>query len=718
KRIGEAATIPEDTPTFKFVAKFKERKAGHYVVHWRVTLLQGFSIPSGLRFNVSISYDADPADTSGSFDTILESDELNRLSTEHPHDLELDLKLDELVVIQPHEGKAEATIVLSLSNIESERPFEYSGLQVDFVEIRPYTGYIEGQRTETTDQVPECIVKRAPKSSFEIYVPNAYTTENPLPQKLSAIPITRLAFSKDSTFLAALALLNDTAYLTVWDMNFIGDQSHPDAVSILYHHCAVVTVKHDEYEDFSNLSIGLAISPKGDQVAIYQEPKIGQWMDDAKLPKCSFQIRLFKNPLARRSAQSPVTNTGIDTGPSMFEAQTISHQRFDSFVGYGAFLTDPENYQWEMNDVNAVLFSSLNDDDNDETGSNSNPQSGISTAGDTLFVACNGIYIDVFKVMPEKEWIHIRSIKLTDLVPTFNRRIMCKMMMETISSNTLMWLEDNGLCCTVWDLQKGSNISYIFGTDNAKFSAPNFCGSCKMAISPDESIVALARDDTLTTYYASSGIEINSRKFSGHKIEYIAFHGQSNQLFVVVRRTMSLKLDTRIIDPFQLESKANLRQVPIPIIGKTIFASFREGKSKNKGVVYEADGSIIRCYVSSEPAYIMVTDNDNNLVSSSYTSHPPHDMEQQGSVHKVFKDEHRREYGKGHQGYEKSKRYTLRTKSHEEPFSDGDSLKYWVTRVEVLEESEEYKKVTFSFVPEPWMRVSTKDVGDSGDLMS
>ncbi|KAF9917961.1 hypothetical protein BGZ65_012668, partial [Modicella reniformis] len=224
-----------------------------------------------------------------------------------------------------------------------------------------------------------------------------------------------------------------------------------------------------------------------------------------------------------------------------------------------------------------------------------------------------------------------------------------------------------------------------------------------MTISPDESIVALAGDDTLTTYYANSGIEISTRKYSGHKIEYIVFHGQSNQLFVVIRRTMSLKLRSRLIDPFQLKSQVKVGQVPIPIIGKTIFASFRKGKARNKGVVFEADGSIIRCYVSHVPVDINVTESKDNLVSSSYTSHPPHDKEQQESVQEGFKDEHKEE------GDEKPKRYTLRTDSDKKPFPNGDGLKYWVARVNVLEESEKYKKVIFSFVPEPWMRVSTKD---------
>ncbi|KAF9995563.1 hypothetical protein BGZ65_008803, partial [Modicella reniformis] len=170
ERSGEAATILEGTPIFKFIVEFKGRKVGYYAVQWRVKLLENFSLPNGLRFSVVVSYDAEP-DTSGSFDVPLRSEELEKLGNEHPHGLDLDLKLEELVVIQPHEG--EVTVGLSLSNIESERRFEYSGLQVDFAEFKPFTGdnheqsvetgHTEGQRTEPTNVL---YVKRAAELKF------------------------------------------------------------------------------------------------------------------------------------------------------------------------------------------------------------------------------------------------------------------------------------------------------------------------------------------------------------------------------------------------------------------------------------------------------------------------------------------------------------------------------------------------------------------------
>lgn len=62
-----------------------------------------------------------------------------------------DLQLEELVVVQPyqlvdHTGKSQqAHVEVAMSNCESIDG-KYSGLQVDFVELRPFTGSNENQR--------------------------------------------------------------------------------------------------------------------------------------------------------------------------------------------------------------------------------------------------------------------------------------------------------------------------------------------------------------------------------------------------------------------------------------------------------------------------------------------------------------------------------------------------------------------------------------------
>ncbi|KAF9991825.1 hypothetical protein BGZ65_000032, partial [Modicella reniformis] len=215
-----------------------------------------------------------------------------------------------------------------------------------------------------------------------------------------------------------------------------------------------------------------------------------------------------------------------------------------------------------------------------------------------------------------------------------------------------------------------------------------------MAISPDESIVALAHDDILTTYYASSGIEISTRKYSGHNIEYVGFYGQRSQLFVIVRKSMSHKLGSRILDPFNLTSQVKVNRVPIPTIGRTILAFFRDGLFNDKGLVCEVDGNKINCYVSSEPDAVEITKSKDTLVDHTYVRHP--------RLENVLEDD---------------EQYELKIGHREKKFPDGDGSKYWILSVDVVEVCQGPNKIIFSFEPEPWMRVSTLDVSAPDGLM-
>ncbi|KAF9983581.1 hypothetical protein BGZ65_001633 [Modicella reniformis] len=272
-----------------FAARFKQCQAGHYVVQWRIKVHPNLNIPNGIRFSVNVTYDAEP-DTTGSFDFVLSSEKLAKLDKGSS----CDLKLEELVVIQPH--KREAKIELTLSNCEDAHQSEYSGLQVDFVKLMPFTGDNVGQSDPYKDLMeraarPQFTIDAMRSPAFEIDGYRTGTTPNR--------PITRLAWSKDGMFLAALALGDDTAYITVWDMKYIEDLSNPPTdTSFLHTHCAVAAVKFvnertDHEVKLRDLSIGLAISPNGDQVAIYQEPIVGQWADDSNLGRCDFQFSLL-----------------------------------------------------------------------------------------------------------------------------------------------------------------------------------------------------------------------------------------------------------------------------------------------------------------------------------------------------------------------------------------------------------------------------------------
>ncbi|KAF9968958.1 hypothetical protein BGZ65_012450, partial [Modicella reniformis] len=179
------------------------------------------------------------------------------------------------------------------------------------------------------------------------------------------VPISRLAWSKDSSFLAALAVKKSSAHITVWDMGSVMDiPEQMGDTSVLQPSYATADVIPEVHipVDIDILSIGLAISPKGDYVAIYQEPKIGQWEDGSRLPECSFPIRLFNNPLVlNRGSIAPKVEKNVpgqvavevegNALSQLVEQESIQHRIFDSFIGYGAFLTEKKNIRWERNSV-------------------------------------------------------------------------------------------------------------------------------------------------------------------------------------------------------------------------------------------------------------------------------------------------------------------------------------------------------------------------------
>ncbi|KAI8351683.1 hypothetical protein B0O80DRAFT_111103 [Mortierella sp. GBAus27b] len=535
----------------------------------------------------------------------------------------------------------------------------------------------------------------------------------------STLPISRLAWSKDSTFLAALALWKDTAYVTVWDMKDIGDLSTSSAdISILHQNCSVATVKYQG--DLQELSIGLAISPEGDQVVLYQEPKVGQWTDGSKLDRSTFKFTLLYTvnqpgqlALMVDPDDSSGSYTGISSGKNhpnqLLRLDRPPHIMLRNFVGYGAYLRDTESNDWDTSDVKAPNTTETPQYDNDSSSSTHSDDDKERSTTSALFVTCNGIYIDIFKVTPTQFWENSHSISLMDLPPTPSRRTTCQTMMDLITRNTFMWLADDGRCCTIWDLQSGLNVSYIASAEETRHVSSVFRGESKVAISADESIVAMASPDgILTTHYTSSGIEISNRKFRNHQIEHIAFHGQNSQLFVILRDSATLKLSSWIFDPLLLVSEMQANQVPIPETGKTILTFFCGSRLKNKGLICETAGSNINIYVTHESVKCKVPRGDTNLVDSSGVLYPlqnTHAHNEQTEQPQVdVQDEAIAKLS--------GQSYEVRSCANRELFRDGEGSMYWVHRVEVVEKNlaRQHEEVIFSFLPEPWMRVSAAEV--------
>ncbi|KAI1292757.1 hypothetical protein EDD11_008588 [Mortierella claussenii] len=680
------AEIPAKSSSFELVANFGPYTRGRYCVRWRIKALENFSIPNGLHFIVNVTYEAEP-DVTGSLDMTMPQQQLEHLQKDQWYDIELEEKL----IIQPHQGSARVQLILCNINQETVVRCEketlvynrYSGLVIEHVEIRP-----------------------------------AGLQANP-----QAV-ITRLAYSKKSRFLATLALTSNVAYITVWDVTVTKLQSRQCANQPLTNKgFATTEIGHIGVAD---LEIGISISASGDQIAIYQEPKIGQWADDSPVEKASFPFKVFNNPLVPQAAtvldfgedaniegnkaelheqdEAPISQPlsivsasiistdvpkSMPVPPSLQEA-TLKRDMLGGFIGYGAFLLKAKKVDWEKNDLTGTLLSNPDDDnhsseDSDEGGDNLAPSS--------MFVACNGLNMEVFEISSEKQWSHMHTITVRDLIPTLSRRITCKMMMESITSNTFMWLEDGGLCCSIWNLLSGSNISHI-SRENARFKGPTFRGHSKMAISPHESIVALASvDGSLTTYFANTGLEISVGKFQGHKIEYVGFYAQENQVIVVLRDNITFEHSSKILDALQLKNENAANVIPVPTIGSAVLATFNVKGLRHRGIVCKAEGNNVNCYIAHQPA------------NSKVDVESPKVVEAKPNTVSTYQD---------------AVKYELKILPHKETLPEGDGAQYSVLRVELIQTDDILKtpKTVFSFVPEPWVRVAVGQVPDPSSIIT
>ncbi|KAF9908496.1 hypothetical protein EC991_009760 [Linnemannia zychae] len=710
------AHLPEQTAAFKFFGHFKNYSTGHYTVHWRVKALQDFYIPNGLHFVVKITYDTEP-DISGTLDVILPAHKLNTLGRDHW----TNLTLEEKVVIQPHEGWA--NIQVMLLNNGNENRDEYSGLLIEHVEIRPV-----GIRMDTRNGVRNMIVQRASMPVMVVDTTKAFPKSEDFSYFPSDAPITRLAVSKKSRYIASLGVGKDDIYIAVWDMGIVKNPSNPYRdMSALYKNSATIRIHHPGVGDHA---IGISISAFGDQVAVFEEPKIGQWLEGSEVPKPSFKFRLFNNPLVppvsftmdidaqstsninekvqdtasqdrsgrgRRdtSSSSGSSSTTPNTGDLLLEEVEWEHEILQSLVGFGEFVPGGRKNDWESNDLGVV--SSNVDDSEESAGKEAKETKPGSNYYNNFFVTCNGIYIDVYEITPERRWKRLHTITITDLIPTLSRRITCKMMMDSISSNNLMWLEDGGRSCTIWNLRTGSNIAHISSLDNALFKGPTFRGHSKMAISPHESIVALASvDGSLTTYFANTGMAIDDRKFPGYKIEYVGFSSQDDKLIVVLRDSVSFELVAKQLDTLQLKSETIINQTPIPTIGSTLLTYFNIRGYFGRGLVFEADGAKMNCYISYQPSSSKV-----NRASDTVLQSHPADV--------LYESQ-----------YDDHIQYRLQTAFHRELLPEGDGVFYWVHRVEVIREDlkDRTQRLIFSFIPEPWMRATTAEVSNPENLLT
>ncbi|KAG0265787.1 hypothetical protein DFQ27_000360 [Actinomortierella ambigua] len=673
----DVLSLPHDTFAFKFEADFEYCPRGYYDIVWKLQPTEEFRSPNGFHFTVNVIYEGE-ADVSGSMEIAIGQNTLQGLTKGKWHYL----ILEDQLVVHPHAKRAR--VLISLSNNENELSQHYSGLLIEHIELRP-----SGTKVQTPG-VLNVVVRDGPRAIGMVDTSNAPVgTEH----------ISRLAFSQDSEYLAALTLFEDGARIQVWSLMELRGLRGPRCNA-----SSMGAIAHIHHPGIQDLAIGLSISASGDQLAVFQEPRIGEWEAGSEIPKASFPLTLFLNPLieqesvvvdvdsvrsapakphsgpdGQRSPRSPGFNSQL-SGPLDLTPFGYESAYLRDIVGYCTFLGKTKENE-DLDPSNA----------GDSEASNSNTKKSLPK-----FVACNGSYLEVFTIDGTR-WKHNQTITLSNLTPTLSRRITCKMMIDSMCPTMFMWLEDGGLNCSTWNLLTGGNVSHIHSLENASFKGSTFGGHNKMAISPHESIAALASvDGSLTTYFIKSGMAIDDRKFPGYKIEYVAFHSQDDQLFVVLRDTGTRQLSARILDSLQLRSEVEAYQVPIPTIGTTIISFMRRRGYFGRGVVCSAVGSRLRFHWTQAPNTSKMDRRSEDVVRAEPT---------ETEFEAVF---------------DESISYRLNTTPIRISSPGGEGKSYWLQRVELLEVSIESQvaRIVFAFAPEPWTRWTTLDFTNPEGLIS
>ncbi|KAF9168242.1 hypothetical protein BGX20_011361, partial [Mortierella sp. AD010] len=229
-----------------------------------------------------------------------------------------------------------------------------------------------------------------------------------------------------------------------------------------------------------------------------------------------------------------------------------------------------------------------------------------------------------------------------------------------------------------------------------------------MAISPDESIIALAGvDGSIRTFFAKSGIEINPAnhvRFINSKIEYLGFLGRNDRMLAIVHNNTNHKLESRVLDPLDFRFRIKYSPVPIPTAGITLLLAARNASSTSngQGMVCAADGKFLRFYSTQE----IPLDPPVDLSAKPSDKHADKKLEEISAT----VDSENREYGDA--GFQENGEliYSLHISAEAKPLENGDGKDYLALHVSVLQKTKSSDfdtKVLFDFVPEPWLRCPT-----------
>ncbi|KAF9084421.1 hypothetical protein BGX27_003811, partial [Mortierella sp. AM989] len=317
----DALEIKIEDAAFNITANFHKCRAGYYNVRWRIKTLDNFSVPNGLHFTVKVSYKAEP-EVESTLNVYMPGEKLSSLKKNQRHDLEL----EETFMVHPH--LEVANVRVALCSVEKDKANKNFGLVIQWVEIRPISKTLG----------PEDGVER-----LDVERDASHVTRLTDVDKKSHI--TRIAASKSANFLASLALSDDKVLITVWDMEIDKDDKDGKGDRDDMNEKRKFAVAALEYSGNSDISLGLAISANGDQIAVYQEPKIGQWKNESTIEKAEFPFTLFDNTLVHSTKAAHSRNVGL---AAVFVSVTKipllrnigSVSGLESFIGYAGFVND------------------------------------------------------------------------------------------------------------------------------------------------------------------------------------------------------------------------------------------------------------------------------------------------------------------------------------------------------------------------------------------
>ncbi|KAF9354776.1 hypothetical protein BGX26_007376 [Mortierella sp. AD094] len=675
----EAPFIPSNCTAFKFEATFEDQKAGQYCIAWKLKLPPWFRAPWGFHVQAIISYENESTDSSGSLNVVIPKAKLETLKWNEWQEVVVQKHL----VIRPHHGIA--TVKLFLRNNEDPKNNENHGKgDMKYDEEKCGSFFVSNVAIHLFQGLDLNLKDIDHASKSLVASRNINRHDN--------IPISRISAAPNVNLIATLRVANDKIYVDIWDYSNIQEIPR-DTEHLLVDWEPKGETTLEIQSEIHGLPLGISLSPDGQQLAVFQEPKIGDWGDGTKVEKgvFKFQLIIVDNLVPKSgSGKSEISVDCVVTFDNLTPVPSVSNPAsiipsLRSFVGFAKFLP--------LRRVPSTVNSehSATPKGSGKNGDTNNYQS--------LFAACNGIYLDIFDCSLV-EWCHLHSITLTDLSLALPRRITCQMMVESMGSNIFLWLEAQGETCSTWSIENGANVSRLSNEDNVSFADHVYRSNLKMAISPDESIIALAGvDGSVRTFFAKSGIEIDTIRFNKSKVEYVGFLGQNDRILVTTRHEFNRKSKAWVCNPMDLKIRTKANAVPIPTAGSTLLLS-HTSEHDSKTMVCATEGAVLQFYrVQEKPVNAMVEHR------KGYASKSLRQIE-------VIVDSDYKEDFDTESEDTKALIYKLILFAERGPMEGVGGKDYWILRVSVLQKtknSEFDNKVIFNFVPEPWLRCPTSE---------